>query len=144
MSTFGIGIRNGNSVVARNGNMTTFPIQTTTETPIVNTNIGGQSPVGQVTIPTTISARSNQPSPMELSPYRTIVRPQQNIDILKSLDKEGIYSIGFKAEMDETTALNSATSMIEKKNLDGVCLNIINELSLEFKVFGAIVMSCTS
>lgn len=82
MSTFGIGIRNGNSVVARNGNMTTFPIQTTTETPIVNTNIGGQSPVGQVTIPTTISARSNQPSPMELSPYRTIVRPQQNIDIL--------------------------------------------------------------
>lgn len=52
---------------------------------------------------------------------------KQNIDILKSLDKEGIYSIGFKAEMDETTALNSATSMIEKKNLDGVCLNIINE-----------------
>ena len=52
---------------------------------------------------------------------------KQNIDILKSLDKEGIYSIGFKAEMDEVTALNSATSMIEKKNLDGVCLNIINE-----------------
>ncbi len=52
---------------------------------------------------------------------------KQNIDILKSLDKEGIYSIGFKAEMDGTTALNSATSMIEKKNLDGVCLNIINE-----------------
>jgi phosphopantothenoylcysteine decarboxylase/phosphopantothenate--cysteine ligase len=52
---------------------------------------------------------------------------KQNIDILKSLPKEGIYSIGFKAEMDETTALNSATSMIENKNLDGVCLNIINE-----------------
>jgi len=52
---------------------------------------------------------------------------KQNIDILKSLDKEGVYSIGFKAEMDETTALNSATSMIKKKNLDGVCLNIINE-----------------
>ena len=52
---------------------------------------------------------------------------KQNIDILKSLDKEGIYSIGFKAEMDETTALNSATSMIKNKNLDGVCLNIINE-----------------
>lgn len=52
---------------------------------------------------------------------------KQNIDILKSLDKEGIYSIGFKAEMDEITALNSATSMIENKNLDGVCLNIINE-----------------
>ena len=52
---------------------------------------------------------------------------KQNIDILKSLDKEGIYSIGFKAEMDEITALNSATSMIKNKNLDGVCLNIINE-----------------
>ena len=52
---------------------------------------------------------------------------KQNIDILKSLPKEGIYSIGFKAEMDETTALNSAISMIENKNLDGVCLNIINE-----------------
>ena len=52
---------------------------------------------------------------------------KQNMDILKSLDKEGIYSVGFKAEMDETTALNSATSMMEKKNLDAVCLNILNE-----------------
>ena len=49
------------------------------------------------------------------------------MDILKSLDKEGIVSIGFKAEMDETTALNSATRMLENKNLDGVCLNILNE-----------------
>ena len=52
---------------------------------------------------------------------------KQNMDILKSLDKEGIVSIGFKAEMDETTALNSATRMLENKNLDGVCLNILNE-----------------
>ncbi len=52
---------------------------------------------------------------------------KQNIDILKSLDKEGIVTIGFKAEMDETTALNSATNMLENKNLDGVCLNILNE-----------------
>ena len=52
---------------------------------------------------------------------------KQNIDILKSLDKNGIISIGFKAEMDETTALNSATRMLENKNLDGVCLNILNE-----------------
>ena len=52
---------------------------------------------------------------------------KQNMDILKSLDKDGIYSVGFKAEMDETTALNSATSMMEKKNLDAVCLNILNE-----------------
>ena len=52
---------------------------------------------------------------------------KQNMDILKSLDKEGIVSIGFKAEMDETNALNSATRMLENKNLDGVCLNILNE-----------------
>ena len=52
---------------------------------------------------------------------------KQNMDILKSLPKEGIVSIGFKAEMDETTAMNSATRMLENKNLDGVCLNILNE-----------------
>ncbi len=52
---------------------------------------------------------------------------KQNMDILKSLDKEGIVSIGFKAEMDETTALNSATRMLENKNLDAVCLNILND-----------------
>ena len=52
---------------------------------------------------------------------------KQNIDILKLLPKEGIFSIGFKAEMDEITALNSATKMLENKNLDGVCLNILNE-----------------
>ncbi|MBU0923725.1 bifunctional phosphopantothenoylcysteine decarboxylase/phosphopantothenate--cysteine ligase CoaBC [bacterium] len=52
---------------------------------------------------------------------------KQNMDILKSLDKEGIISIGFKAEMDETTAQDNAISMLEKKNLDGVCLNILNE-----------------
>lgn len=52
---------------------------------------------------------------------------KQNMDILKSLDKEGIISIGFKAEMDETTAQDNAISMLEKKNLDAVCLNILNE-----------------
>jgi len=52
---------------------------------------------------------------------------KQNMDILKSLDKEGIISIGFKAEMDETAAQDNAISMLEKKNLDAVCLNILNE-----------------
>ena len=59
--------------------------------------------------------------------YILSIELKQNIDILKSLDKEGVYTVGFKAEMDETTALNSATSMMEKKNLDAVCLNILNE-----------------
>ncbi|MCG3717129.1 bifunctional phosphopantothenoylcysteine decarboxylase/phosphopantothenate--cysteine ligase CoaBC, partial [Aliarcobacter butzleri] len=52
---------------------------------------------------------------------------KQNIDILNSLDKSEIISIGFKAEMDELIAQNSAISMLEKKNLDAVCLNILNE-----------------
>ena len=52
---------------------------------------------------------------------------KQNMDILNSLDKDGLISIGFKAEMDENLASSNASSMLEKKNLDAVCLNIINE-----------------
>jgi len=52
---------------------------------------------------------------------------KQNIDILNSLNKEDIISIGFKAEMDENMAFDNAKNMIDKKSLDGVCLNIINE-----------------
>ena len=52
---------------------------------------------------------------------------KQNMDILQSLDKEEIIAIGFKAEMNELTALTSATKMLENKKLDGVCLNILNE-----------------
>lgn len=52
---------------------------------------------------------------------------KQNIDILKTLDKKDIINIGFKAEMDKQNAKNSAISMIDKKSLDGVCLNIIDE-----------------
>lgn len=50
-----------------------------------------------------------------------------NIDILNSLDKKDIITIGFKAEMDKQNAKNNASSMIEKKNIDGVCLNIIDD-----------------
>ncbi len=52
---------------------------------------------------------------------------KQNIDILNSIDKSEIISIGFKAEMDEVSALNNASLMLEKKNLDAVCLNILND-----------------
>lgn len=52
---------------------------------------------------------------------------KKNIDILSSLDKSEMISIGFKAEMDEVTALNSASSMLQNKNLDAVCLNILND-----------------
>ena len=49
----------------------------------------------------------------------------KNIDILSSIDKEGIVTIGFKAEMDENTALQNAQKMLQQKNLDAVCLNLV-------------------
>lgn len=52
---------------------------------------------------------------------------KQNIDILEALDKNDLITIGFKAEMDKSSALNSAIKMLEKKNLDAVCLNILND-----------------
>jgi len=52
---------------------------------------------------------------------------KQNVDILNSLDKKDIVSIGFKAEMDETVALLNAQNMLEKKSLDAVCLNILQD-----------------
>mgnify|MGYP003571732512 CR=1 FL=1 len=51
----------------------------------------------------------------------------QNSDILTSLTKKGIISIGFKAELDDEVALENAKGMLNKKELDAVCLNIINE-----------------
>ncbi len=51
----------------------------------------------------------------------------ESIDILKSLDKSGIISVGFKAEKDEATAKDSATEMIDKKGIDAVCLNILGK-----------------
>jgi len=51
----------------------------------------------------------------------------QNKDILSTLDKTDIYTIGFKAEMDKYSANQSAQNMVKTKNLDAVCLNIIDE-----------------
>ncbi|WP_321469682.1 bifunctional phosphopantothenoylcysteine decarboxylase/phosphopantothenate--cysteine ligase CoaBC [Halarcobacter sp.] len=53
----------------------------------------------------------------------------QNMDILVSLPKDGIFTVGFKAEMDDTVAFDNAKNMIEKKNIDAVCLNILNDSS---------------
>ncbi|MGB3751398.1 MAG: bifunctional phosphopantothenoylcysteine decarboxylase/phosphopantothenate--cysteine ligase CoaBC [Arcobacteraceae bacterium] len=50
----------------------------------------------------------------------------KNIDILNEIDKKGIYTIGFKAEMDKITASQNATNMLTNKNIDAVCLNIID------------------
>lgn len=50
----------------------------------------------------------------------------KNRDILKSIDKDGVVTIGFKAEMDRDIGLNSAKEMLHSKNIDGVCYNLLN------------------
>lgn len=52
---------------------------------------------------------------------------EKNIDILGSLEKSNIYTIGFKAELDANIALKNAKDMLVHKSLDAVCLNVINE-----------------
>ncbi|MGJ0300394.1 bifunctional phosphopantothenoylcysteine decarboxylase/phosphopantothenate--cysteine ligase CoaBC [Aliarcobacter cryaerophilus] len=57
----------------------------------------------------------------------------KNIDILANLDKKDIFFIGFKAEMDKKEAKSNAQNMLKNKNLDAVCLNILDESN----VFGS-------
>jgi phosphopantothenoylcysteine decarboxylase / phosphopantothenate---cysteine ligase len=52
---------------------------------------------------------------------------KKNIDILESIEKDGIYTVGFKAELDNNIAKKNATKMLEKKNIDAVCLNILDQ-----------------
>jgi len=51
---------------------------------------------------------------------------KKNEDILLNINKLGIKTIGFKAEMDKENALESAKNMLSKKSLDAVCLNILD------------------
>ncbi len=51
----------------------------------------------------------------------------KNVDILSIIDKSGIKTIGFKAEMDKNSAIKSAKNMLKNKNLDAVCLNILDK-----------------
>ncbi len=50
---------------------------------------------------------------------------KQNIDILKTINKDGIKVIGFKAEMDKEKAKENATAQLTCKGVDAVCLNIL-------------------
>ena len=54
---------------------------------------------------------------------------KQNIDILNSIDKDGLTTVGFKAEMDESNAVSNATNMLQNKNLNAVCLNVLKDSS---------------
>lgn len=54
---------------------------------------------------------------------------KQNVDILSSIEKKDVRVVGFKAEMDERNALTNATNMLNNKNLDAVCLNVLKDSS---------------
>lgn len=53
----------------------------------------------------------------------------QNVDVLESIDKTDITTVGFKAEMNAESAHKNATNMLDKKELDAVCLNILKDSS---------------
>ena len=54
---------------------------------------------------------------------------KQNIDILDSIDKTDLCTVGFKAEMDSENAIKNASRMIDIKGVDAVCLNILKDSS---------------
>jgi len=47
-------------------------------------------------------------------------------DILASLDKSGIVTVGFKAEMDPDQGVSNAFKSLERKGIDAVCYNHID------------------
>lgn len=51
----------------------------------------------------------------------------KNRDILASLDKSGVFSVGFKAEFDQENALANAKKMLLEKSLNAVCLNVLGD-----------------
>jgi len=50
---------------------------------------------------------------------------KQTPDILASLDKTDIKTIAFKAEMDAQNGFENAQALIEKKQVDAVCYNLL-------------------
>ena len=51
----------------------------------------------------------------------------QNPDILASLDKTGVKTLAFKAEMDPKNALSNARKALDSKGVDAVALNILRD-----------------
>ncbi len=52
---------------------------------------------------------------------------KKNIDILNAIDKEGIKTVAFKAEMDAENAFHNAGALIDRKSVDAVCLNLLKD-----------------
>ena len=51
----------------------------------------------------------------------------QNPDVLSTLKREGVKTIGFKAEMDSKKGLNNAIKLLTAKNVDAVCYNLLKD-----------------
>ncbi len=52
---------------------------------------------------------------------------KQTADILTEINKENLITIAFKAEMDKEHGFSNAKSLIENKNVDGVCYNLLKD-----------------
>ncbi|MGW8169105.1 MAG: bifunctional phosphopantothenoylcysteine decarboxylase/phosphopantothenate--cysteine ligase CoaBC [Sulfurovaceae bacterium] len=52
---------------------------------------------------------------------------KQNPDILRTIKKDGIKTVAFKAETDSDNGLTSAASLLEDKGADAVCYNLISD-----------------
>ncbi len=48
-----------------------------------------------------------------------------NPDILTTINKDGITTVGFKAEMDPDQGFKNAESILKKKDIDAVCYNLL-------------------
>jgi phosphopantothenoylcysteine decarboxylase/phosphopantothenate--cysteine ligase len=55
------------------------------------------------------------------------IEMKQNPDILKEVNKDGLITIGFKAEMDKKSGFFNAESILKKKNIEGVCYNLLED-----------------
>ncbi|MBD3788829.1 MAG: bifunctional phosphopantothenoylcysteine decarboxylase/phosphopantothenate--cysteine ligase CoaBC [Campylobacterales bacterium] len=51
----------------------------------------------------------------------------QTSDILSSINKEGIKTVAFKAEMDPENGLSNAQLLLETKGVDAVCYNLLKD-----------------
>ncbi|MCF6201541.1 MAG: bifunctional phosphopantothenoylcysteine decarboxylase/phosphopantothenate--cysteine ligase CoaBC, partial [Hydrogenimonas sp.] len=49
----------------------------------------------------------------------------ENPDIISTIDKEGVRTVAFKAELDKEMAIKSAREALESKGVDAVALNIL-------------------
>lgn len=52
---------------------------------------------------------------------------EENTDMLKTIDKQDIKTVAFKAEMQRENAKTKAKELLIAKNIDAVCLNILKD-----------------